>query len=173
MSPAIWGVLNEYVSYTTLGHSHIQIRLNQNLLALITRMVLSSKIQGLNYGVPLLGLTLYQYSKLFTLTLFPCSPDGFVQMGLQLAYFQVCIRLNLFVRDACHCGAAQHLTLRNFKILRPSVRENTIGLCVKFLENISLFIRLIFASNETTPLMTMLKRFLGVSHLIVHFLVVV
>ena len=70
-------------------------------------------------------------------------------------------------------GLRQHVTLRNFKILRPLVRENSIGLCVKFLENIALFIRLIFASNETTPLMTKLKRFLGVSHLIVHFLVVV
>ena len=43
--------------------SHIKTRLNQNQLALIKRMVLSSKIQRLNYGAPHLGLAkfIYQY----------------------------------------------------------------------------------------------------------------
>ena len=31
--------------------SHIHIRLNQNYVALLTRMILSSKIQGLNFGL--------------------------------------------------------------------------------------------------------------------------
>lgn len=38
-------------------------------------------------------------------------------------------------------GLWQHVTQRNFEVLKPLVHENTVGHCMKFLENVSLFIR--------------------------------
>ena len=42
------GVLNEYVSYTSWGHSHIHIMQNQNYSV---KLEVLSKMQGLNFGL--------------------------------------------------------------------------------------------------------------------------
>ena len=48
----------------------LQIRLSQNELELIIRMILSSEIKGLNYGAPLLGLAKPLYYLFNTLKTF-------------------------------------------------------------------------------------------------------